>query len=265
MADPQRGPGANTPADQNARRRARLIASVTSLDLLDLRADVARLVAAGVDGLHLDVSDGAFVPFITFGLSVCAAVRRITDLPLDVHLMVEDPEPFVRELADLANTRVSFHVEASRYPWRVCSLLRKLGLQAGVAANAITPVETIAPLAATADFLHLLAADHDFAGDRPLGHAAERVARLRHSVPPSVRLELDGGIDVGNAGIFVAAGVDDLVVGRAICRQQDWTQAVRDLRAAMEQTSSGHSPEAAAGGRPGGAGQWTAWEGVGKL
>ncbi len=211
----------------------RLFASTTSLDPMAIGAGVRRLLDAGVDGLHLDVGDGAFVPFLTFPPAVLPGLRRLTSVPIDVHLMVQDPEPYLRELAGNGAVRVSFHVEATRHPWRIASLARQLGLAVAVAANPVTPLEPVIAAASACDCVHLLSTDHDFCGDHPLPLMPDRVRRVRDALPPSVRLELDGGLDRVNVAAFVRAGVDDVVVGRAIIGEGDWAAAVHAIRAAI--------------------------------
>ena len=154
-----------------------LFASVTSADLLRLGDEVDRLLAAGVDAIHLDVADGVFVPDLTFGLRTVRAVAEATDAPLDLHLMVERPEDVLRELAGIRPLRVAVHLEACPYPWRTLSLARSLGLTPGLALNPGTPIGALEDLGAAVSFVNLLSTEVDFAGERLLPGTERRISR----------------------------------------------------------------------------------------
>jgi ribulose-phosphate 3-epimerase len=213
---------------------ARILASVRSVDPLALGACCDRLLDAGADGLHVDLCDGVFVPELTLGPEVVRALAARVGPVLDVHLMVARPEDYLRVLADAGATRVSFHLEASPYPWRLASLARTLGLEVGIALNPVTPVAALEPVARTADFVNLLTTEVDFAGERLLLGSVERVAAARALLPPEVGVEVDGGVDAASASALVRAGADELVVGRAISCGDDWRAAVAGLRRAID-------------------------------
>lgn len=210
----------------------RIYGSIRSVDPVELGASAERLIEAGVDGIHVDVADGVFVPELTFGPAVARALVARTGAVVEVHLMVVEPERYLRELAEAGVARVSFHVEATRYPWRVCSLARSLGLVAGIAANPATPVAALADVAGAADFVNLLTTEPDFAGEQLLPGSEQRVASMTAELPPGRRLEVDGGVDVTTAAALVTAGAEDVVVGRAVTGSESWEQAVQSLRAA---------------------------------
>lgn len=207
---------------------SRIFASIISADQAELGSAVERLLAAGVDGLHLDVSDGVFVPDLTFGLRTVRAIRSRTDALLDVHLMVVRPEDYLPGLADAGANRVCFHLEAAPYPWRLVSLARSFGLEIGVALNPATPIEVLYTIAPSIDFVNLLTTEPDFSGENVLPGMAERVERARRELQGTVRVQVDGGIDRETAAEFRAA--DDVVVGRGICSRDDWGAAVTELR-----------------------------------
>jgi ribulose-phosphate 3-epimerase len=211
----------------------RILASIRSLDPLQLGSGCERLLESGVDGLHVDIADGVFVPELTFGPAVVQALSpRATPL-LDVHLMVSRPEQYLPVLAEAGAARLSFHLEAGCYPWRICSLARSLGIEVGVALNPATALAALEPVAAAIDFVNLLTTEPDFAGERLLPGSAERVATARGLLPASVRIEVDGGIDAKNAAELTGAGADELVVGRAITGTSDWRRAVDAIRDAL--------------------------------
>ena len=215
--------------------RVRLFASLTSLAPLALGADARRLVAAGVDGLHVDIADGHFAPFLLFPPAVAWALQAEIGGHVEAHLMVTDPEAYLRPLAERGVRRIAFHAESTRYPWRVASLARSLGVEVGIALNPITSLEVLERLGDAVDYVNLLGADHDFAGDRLLPATPGRVRSARGSVAPGVRVQVDGGVDSGNAAGLVRAGAHDLVVGRAVCDAADWSAAVAEFR---EETAS---------------------------
>jgi ribulose-phosphate 3-epimerase len=210
--------------------RPRILASIRSVDPLQIGDGCRRLLDADVDGLHVDIADGVFVPELTFGPHVVAAVLEDTAALVDVHLMVSRPERYLPELAKAGVIRLSFHLEAEPYPWRVCSLARSLGMEVGVALNPATPLTLVEPVVRAVDFVNLLTTELDFAGERLLPGSAERVAAARTILPAGVRLEVDGGINSGNAAALVHAGADELVVGRAITGPADWGRALAELR-----------------------------------
>lgn len=220
----------------------RLFASITSVEPSEIGLAARRLLDAGVDGLHVDICDGVFVPVVTFGPSLVRSLRLLTAETLDVHLMVTRPEDFIAPLADAGATRVSFHIESAPYPWRVTSIARNHGLEVGVALNPITPLLMVDALLESIDFLNLLTTEPDLAGERLLPGMAERIARARAAVPPHVRIEADGGITPDNIATFAEAGADDLVVGRAISERQSWPAAVAKLRAALPSTERERRP-----------------------
>ncbi len=211
---------------------ARLFASLTSADQSELGAAAAALLAAGVDGLHFDLADGVFVPDLTFGTRVVHDVQRRVGGLIDVHLMVQDPERWVPALQAPTASRVAFHLEATRYPWRLLALLRRHGFEAGVALNPATPLDALDDLGAAVDFVALLTTEPDEAGEALLPGSIGRVSEARRRLPGRTRLQVDGGVDRQNIGALVRAGAQDLVVGRSIVRQADWDAAVAELRAA---------------------------------
>ena len=210
----------------------RLLASLTSLSPLALGDDAKRLIDAGADALHVDIGDGHFVPFITYGPALAAALADQFDAAVEVHLMVDDPETWIREIVGSRSrvARIWFHIESTRHPWRVASLVRRFDIQAGVALNPVTPINMLERLGSSVDAVNVLATDHDFAGDQLLAGTAERVRAVRAVVGSTTTIQVDGGVSANSAAELVRAGADELVVGRAICGQQDWSAAVAELR-----------------------------------
>jgi ribulose-phosphate 3-epimerase len=217
----------------------RLWASITSFDFLSVGDDARRLETAGIDGIHLDIADGHFVPFLTFGPGLARAVKEALTIPVEVHLLVEDPEAYISQLAGCHIERISFHVESTRHPWRVASLGRSLGFEMGAALNPVTPVSVAADLGTAVDYVNLLSTDHDFDGDRLLDGTADRVRKACASIAAGVRIQVDGGVAQAHVAGLVTAGADDLVVGRAICNAPDWATAVAALRVSCARNGPG--------------------------
>jgi ribulose-phosphate 3-epimerase len=217
----------------------RIAPSLLAADLADLAGAVETCERGGADLLHVDVMDGHFVPNLTFGIPVLAALRRRTRLPLDVHLMVEDPGALLDDYLAAGADRVAVHWEATVHLDRLLSRIREGGAAAGVALNPTTPVEVLADALPGLDFVLLMSVNPGFAGQRFLPYVvgkAERLARMigerrGAAAEREIEIGMDGGIGADNIGRLAAAGVGMSVAGSAVFSADDPASAISRLRA----------------------------------
>ena len=209
--------------------------SLLSADFGALADEVARVERGGADLLHLDVMDGHFVPNITFGPPLVRAVRKVATVPLDVHLMIEDPDRYIEEFVDAGAARISVHVEVLPHLHRTVELIKSLGAKASVAINPATPVVALEAIAADLDQVLVMSVNPGFGGQTFIRSSESKVRAVRQllgRVGSRAVIEIDGGIEQSNAAQVVAAGVDILVAGQSIFGSGDAEQATRQLRAA---------------------------------
>lgn len=193
--------------------------SILTADLGRLAAQVEEAEAAGVDLFHLDIMDGAFVPNLSFGPAVVAAVRRVTKLTLDVHLMVREPERFVPAFAEAGADSITVHVEATHHPHRAVQLVKEQGKQVGLALNPGTPLGAAEPLLPDLDLVLLMSVNPGFGGQTYIPGTTARLRALRgmrDALSPDCLIELDGGIKASNIALVGEAGADIVVVGSAL-------------------------------------------------
>lgn len=196
--------------------------SILTADFGRLAEQIREADEAGVDLIHLDVMDGNFVPNISFGPSIVAAVRKATTLELDVHLMVEEPERYVTAFAEAGADFITVHVEATRHPHRAVQLIREQGKKAGLVLNPGTPLSAVKPLLAELDMVLLMSVNPGFGGQAYISGTTARLKELRElrdAVNPGCLLEIDGGVKAGNIAMIAEAGADVVVVGSAIYNQ----------------------------------------------
>lgn len=206
-----------------------VLPSLLLCDFGNLEREVRKLEAAGVRGLHLDVMDGSFVPNLTYGFPIVEALRRLTDLPLDAHLMIVRPERYVEQFVKAGADAVTFHVEAVDDPRPVLERIKRLGAAAGVALNPETPLEQIENCLDLCDLVLVMSVPTGFGGQAFDEAAPDRLRQLRQRLPDGVLLEVDGGINEGTIARCVQAGARGLVVGSAIFRHDDYAPILRQL------------------------------------
>ena len=211
--------------------------SIFAADFGILREQIAAVEQGGADLIHVDVMDGHFVPNITIGPVVLEAIRRATGLPLDVHLMISDPDRYLQAFVDAGASRIAVHVEAVTHLHRTIQAIKKLGISAGVAVNPATPVLSLEEIAPDLDHVLVMSVNPGFAGQTFIPRSESKirtVGDLLARTGSHAAVGVDGGIDTTNAGRVVEAGATMLVVGSALFRQTDLARAIRDLRAAAD-------------------------------
>lgn len=193
--------------------------SVLSADFGSLGKQVADAATSGADYIHFDVMDGHFVPNITFGASVIASVRKETDIPFDVHLMIENPERYVTEFIAAGATILTVHAEACSHLHRIVNMIRENGARAGVSLNPGTPISAIEEVLGDIDLVLIMSVNPGFGGQSFIPGSLDKIRRLRSLLDVkglNVELEVDGGVNVTTAPQVVAAGASVLVAGSAV-------------------------------------------------
>ena len=197
----------------------KLAPSILTADFGHLADQIQAAEAGGADYIHLDVMDGRFVPNITFGPMVVRAVRALTTLPLDVHLMVEDADPYLRDFIDAGASILTVHVEACRHLHRTVQMITQLGCKAGISLNPATSVESVHEILPCVDLVLIMSVNPGFGSQRFIETSTAKLRRMRKlmdELAPLADLEVDGGVDVHNIADVVQSGANVIVAGSAV-------------------------------------------------
>ena len=206
-----------------------ILPSMLLCDFGSLEREVRRLEEAGARALHLDVMDGIFVPNFTYGLPIVEAFRRLTDLPIDVHLMISKPELYAKKFWEAGADIITFHIEATDDPEPIVQELRDLDVGVGLAINPKTPVSRLEPYLELCDLALIMSVEAGFGGQTFDSSALEKVSYLREKYGEELLIEIDGGVNPSTIKGCVIKGVDLLVVGSAIFKKEDYTEAMNEL------------------------------------
>ena len=207
--------------------------SILSADFAHLAEEVQAVERGGADWIHVDVMDGRFVPNITVGPVVVGAIRKVTKLPIDVHLMIVEPERYVHDFAEAGGDILSVHVEPSYHLARTLQLIRSLGKKAGVVLNPHTPPDAIEYVLERVDLVLVMSVNPGFSGQAFMPEVLPKLRAIRQMIDArglDVELEVDGGVAPGTAGKVVEAGARVLVAGSAVYGQRDYSAAIAALR-----------------------------------
>ncbi|WML51961.1 ribulose-phosphate 3-epimerase [Neobacillus sp. PS3-12] len=207
--------------------------SILSADFAKLGAEVLDVEQGGADLIHVDVMDGHFVPNITIGPLIVEAIRPVTKLPLDVHLMIEDPDQYIEAFAKAGADYITVHVEATRHLHRTLHLIKSLGVKAGVVLNPATPVETIQHIIADIDMVLLMSVNPGFGGQKFIPEVLPKIKKVKELAAEkgaAIEIEIDGGVNPETAKLCIEAGATVLVAGFAVYNQEDRKKAIELIR-----------------------------------
>lgn len=212
----------------------RIAPSILSADFAKLGDEIAMVAEAGADWIHIDVMDGQFVPNLTFGAKVIETVRKLTDLPLDVHLMVVEPEKYLDDFARAGASVLTIHPEVSPHLHRQIARIKELGCLAGASLNPSTPLEAVAEVVTDLDLLLIMSVNPGFGGQQFIPQSVDKIRRARlllNETGSRAALEVDGGINRDTIAKVWNAGADTFVAGNAIFSARDPRAELRALRA----------------------------------
>lgn len=208
--------------------------SILSADFAKLGYEIERAEAASADWIHVDVMDGHFVPNLTIGLPVVKSLSKIAKIPLDVHLMITEPDQYLEDYAEAGATYITVHVEACTHLQRTLSHIRKIGKKAGVALNPATPPDTLRYVLEDVDLVLVMTVNPGFGGQKFINEVVPKIAQVRELFDkagrPQVYISVDGGINAETAKLVTAAGANVLVAGSSIYGAKDIRQAIAELR-----------------------------------
>ncbi|MFH1824096.1 MAG: ribulose-phosphate 3-epimerase [Candidatus Firestonebacteria bacterium] len=207
--------------------------SILSADYLNFERDIKRIEEGGADLIHIDVMDGNFVPNITFGYGLVKLIRKITKLPLDVHLMIVKPERYIDDFKNAGANIITIHIETVSQPNKIIRYIKKQGVKAGISLNPNTPLKNISNILNNVDMVLIMSVYPGFGGQKFIESSYEKIRKLKKEIIErrlNIDLEVDGGISKENAVKVIKAGANILVAGFAIFGQKNIKQAIDDLR-----------------------------------
>lgn len=207
--------------------------SILSADFARLGEEIKDVERGGADYIHVDVMDGHFVPNITIGPLIVEAIRPITKLPLDVHLMIENPDQYIEAFAKAGADYITVHVEASRHLHRTIQLIKSTGVKAGVVLNPATPVDSLKHIIEDVDMVLLMSVNPGFGGQKFISSVLPKIRQVKEladSLNPNLEIEVDGGVNEDTAKLCVEAGANVLVAGSAVFNKEDRETAIASLR-----------------------------------
>jgi len=210
--------------------------SILSADFTRLGDDIRAVEAAGADWIHADIMDGHFVPNISFGPMLVQAVRSTTRLPIDVHLMISDPDPYIAAFAKAGASYISVHVETCIHLNRTIQLIRNAGVRPGVVLNPATPVESLRWIIEYVDLILVMSVNPGFGGQAFIPNSLDKIKALREMIAEKglkTLIEIDGGVSDQTIAAIAAAGADVFVAGSAIFSSRDYSATIRSLREKM--------------------------------
>lgn len=207
--------------------------SVLAADFANLQRDIEMLNESDADWVHIDIMDGRFVPNISFGLPVCEAIHRHAKKPLDVHLMIEEPEKYIEAFAKAGANNISVHFEATNHLHRVLQQIKNLGCKAGVALNPHTPVQLLADVIEDIDLVCIMSVNPGFGGQTFIERTYHKITALKELITKSgghTLIEIDGGVNAANARKLLDAGADVLVAGSFVFKSENPQKTINALK-----------------------------------
>ena len=211
----------------------KICASILSADFSNLKSEIAELESSGVDIIHCDVMDGHFVPNITFGFDTINSINAITDLPIDVHLMIDNPDRYIKQFYDCGADYISVHYENNNHLNRLVDSIKSFGLKAGVVLNPATPVCVLENIIEYTDFVLIMSVNPGFGGQKFIDNSIAKIIDLKQLINKKnskCLIEIDGGIGLDNIKLVSEAGGDMFVCGASIFKKKDRKAIIKKLK-----------------------------------
>jgi len=207
--------------------------SLLAADFTNLHKEITMLNESEADWLHFDVMDGRFVPNISFGLPVCKAIKSISNKPIDVHLMIVEPEKYLKAFREAGADSISVHIEACPHLHRVIAEIKELGCLAGVAINPHTAIDLLVPILSDIDFVNIMTVNPGFGGQKFIQSSLLKIRKLRalaNELNPELDIEVDGGVDLSNIEEIKEAGANIFVAGSAVFKAENPKTVIQNLK-----------------------------------